>query len=381
MLTFLYVILAIFVFGILIMIHELGHFLVARACGVGIREFSIGMGPKLFSWKGKKRWATDEEFAQLKNESAAAPLSFDRIENGEAVVTEHEEPLTVYSLRAFPIGGYVSMVGEDEECGSPVAFGAKKVWQRIAIVLAGPVMNVVLGFLLMTILVLATPKLASTTIGEFDEGATSPAYGLEIGDTVTHVNGVRVFTGNELVYEILNDGYLPVDLTIVRNGETMTLYDVAFPVLEAEGIYFGDSDFRVFAEEKSFSNVMKHSFSRSVSTVKMIFDQLGDMLKGRYGLNAVSGPVGVTEGMVTAAKSGITDFLYLVIVITINLGVFNLLPIPALDGGRLLFLVVEGVTGKPVNKNIEGYIHFLGLILLLALMALVLCKDIVGLFH
>lgn len=381
MLTFLYVLLAVLVFGVLIMIHELGHFLVARACGVGIREFSIGMGPKLLSWKGKKRWAQAPEGEEKTENAAPVALSFDKIERGEAESAEPEEPVTVYSLRAFPIGGYVSMVGEDEESGSPAAFGAKKVWQRIAIVLAGPVMNVVLGFLLMTVLVLCTPKLASTTIGQFDEGATSPTYGLAVGDTVTHVNGVRVFTGNELVYEILNDGYEPVDLTVIRDGNKMTLTDVSFPVLESEGIYFGGADFRVYAEEKTFGNVIKHSFSRSVSTVKMIFDQLGDMLRGRYGLNAVSGPVGVTEGMVTAAKSGMSDFLYLVIVITINLGVFNLLPIPALDGGRLLFLVVEGITRKPVNKNLEGYIHFLGLMLLLALMALVLCKDIAGLFQ
>ncbi|MBR2010192.1 MAG: site-2 protease family protein [Clostridia bacterium] len=374
MLTLLYVLLALLVFGLLIMIHELGHFLVARACGVGIREFSIGMGPKIFSWKGKKSFGAASKPNALRNAE----------ENGEAIplikTEQDEETVTQYSLRAFPIGGYVSMVGEDEESDLPTSFQTKKVWQRILIVLAGPVMNVLLGFLLMTVLVLSTPQLASTTIGAFNEGATSPQYGLQIGDRVTHVNGTRVFTGNELVYEILNDGYEPVDLTVVRNGETLELADVIFPSLVSEGVNFGSADFRVYAEQKSFGNIVKHSFSRSVSTVKMIFDQLGDMIGGRYGMNAVSGPVGVTEGMVTAAKSGATDFLYLVIVITVNLGVFNLLPIPALDGGRLLFLVVEGVTRKPVNKNIEGYIHFAGLMILLALMAVIFCKDIAGLF-
>lgn len=374
MLTLLYVLLALLVFGLLIMIHELGHFLVARACGVGIREFSIGMGPKIFSWKGKKSFGAASKPNALRNAE----------ENGEAIplikTEQDEETVTQYSLRAFPIGGYVSMVGEDEESDLPTSFQTKKVWQRILIVLAGPVMNVLLGFLLMTVLVLSTPQLASTTIGAFNEGATSPQYGLQIGDRVTHVNGTRVFTGNELVYEILNDGYEPVDLTVVRNGETVELADVIFPSLVSEGVNFGSADFRVYAEQKSFGNIVKHSFSRSVSTVKMIFDQLGDMIGGRYGMNAVSGPVGVTEGMVTAAKSGATDFLYLVIVITVNLGVFNLLPIPALDGGRLLFLVVEGVTRKPVNKNIEGYIHFAGLMILLALMAVIFCKDIAGLF-
>lgn len=381
MLTVLYVILALLVFGLLIMIHELGHFLVARAAGVGIKEFSIGMGPKLFSWRGKRRYACGARDDCKEGDSTA--LDFDAVARGDTVKTQEAQEgdaVTVYSLRAFPIGGYVSMVGEDEESDSPAAFGAKRVWQRIAIVLAGPLMNVVLGFLLMIVLVLSTPNLASTTVAIFNDGATSSAYGLQVGDTVTHVNGVRVFTGNELVYEILNDGYKPVDLTVKRNGERIELKGVIFPLLESEGIHFGSADFRVYAEEKTFGSVVRHSFSRSVSTVKMIFDQLGDMIGGRYGLNAVSGPVGVTEGMVDAAKSGFSNFLYLVIVITVNLGVFNLLPIPALDGGRLLFLIVEGVTRKPVNKDIEGYIHFAGLMLLLLLMVVVFCKDIAGLF-
>ena len=338
----LYVILALFVFGILVMIHELGHFLMARAFGVGINEFSIGMGPKILSKKGKKYY-------------------------------------TVYSLRALPIGGYVSMVGEDEASDDPNAFGQKSVWKRILIVLAGPVMNILLGFLLTLILVLSTDKLASTTIGDFQDGAISSVQ-LEIGDIVTHVNGTRVHTGNELVYEIMNKGYAPLDLTVIRNGQETTLEDVIFPGMETEGIAFGSPDFKVHIEAKNFGTVLKHTFFRSVSTVKMIFDQLFDLIRGRFGLNAVSGPIGITEEMGNAAKSGWDTFIYLVTVITVNLGVFNLLPIPALDGGRLLFLIIEAVLRRPVNKNVEGYIHFAGLLLLFALMIVVACKDIIGLF-
>ena len=262
MLTFLYVILALLVFGLLIMIHELGHFLVARAAGVGIREFSIGMGPKILSWKGKKSWATaDGSLPSPEDLAPGGTLSFERVAEGEPMLTP-EDTVTQYSLRAFPIGGYVSMVGEDEESGLPTAFGSKKVWQRILIVLAGPVMNILLGFLLMIVLVLTTQQLASTTIGVFEEGATSPHYGLQVGDTVTHVNGVRVFTGNELVYEILNDGHEPVDLTVVRDGEVLELKGVVFPGIVSEGVNFGSADFRVFPEEKNFGNIIKHSFSR-----------------------------------------------------------------------------------------------------------------------
>lgn len=343
MTTVLYILLALFVFGLLIMIHELGHFLVARAFRVGIHEFSIGMGPKIFSKKGKKSGIE-------------------------------------YSLRALPVGGYVSMVGEDEESDCPDAFTNKPVWQRILVVLAGPFMNVVLGFLLTLVLVLTSGPLASNTVGQFLDGAQSPAYGLELNDTIVKVNRVRVHTGNEVMYEILNSGYKPVDLTVRRGEETVVLNGVVFPSLETEGVHFGQPDFRVYAEKTTFASLMKHTWFRSVSTVKMIFDQLHDLLHGRYGLNAVSGPVGITEEIGKAAKTGFTTLLYLITVITINLGVFNLLPVPALDGGRLLFLVAEGVARRPLNRKIEGYINMAGLLILFAIMIVVTCKDIAGLF-
>ena len=389
--TFLYILLALFVFGLLVMIHELGHFLVAKLFGVGIREFSIGMGPKIFSGKGKKKWATEEEIAAARvrvNENAVFPIEMD--ENGN--ITQHKAPQeedyrTAYSLRLFPIGGYVSMVGEDEETEYASSFEKKNVWARIAIVLAGAFMNVLLGFVLMLVLVLTTRnattgeiQLISTTVGAFQEGATSPSYGLVVGDTVTHVNGTRVHTGNELVYEVMNQGYEPLDLTVKRDGNVLTLENVIFPGMETEGIAFGSADFKLYVEETTPAAVLKHTFFRSVSTIKMIFDQLGDLLTGRFGMEAISGPVGVTEAMGEAASVGFQSFLYLVIVITVNLGVFNLLPVPALDGGRLLFLLIEAVLRRPVNKQVEGYIHFAGMMLLFALMIVVACKDIVGLF-
>ena len=241
-------------------------------------------------------------------------------------------------------------------------------------------MNILLGFILSLILTLSTAQLASTTVGQFEADASSPAYGLAVGDTVTHVNGVRVHTGNELVYEVMNSGYEPLTLQIIRDGEEMTLENVIFPVTVTEGVTFGQADFRVFAEEKSFGNVIKHAFWRGVSTVKMIFDQLGDLLTGRFGINAMSGPVGVTDTMVTVAKTDMSTYLYLVLIITVNLGVFNLLPIPALDGGRLLFLLVEAVTRKPVKREVEGMIHFIGMALLLLLMFIITFKDIARLF-
>ena len=362
--TFLYVILAIFMFGLLVVLHELGHFLTARLFGVGINEFSIGMGPKLFSWKGKPRKESE----------------------GKLLADGEEAPCTVYSLRALPFGGYVSMVGEDEQSDDPAAFANKAVWQRLLIVIAGPLMNVLLGFLLMLIIVLSSARLASNTVALFDESAVSNQYGLQSGDTVIEVGNIAIHTGNELVYEIMNqgrteasEGFVAIDLTVLRNGEEIRLPGVRFPSMEEQGVLFGSPDFRVYGVEKSLGGVLKHTFYRSVSTVKMIFDQLVDMLRGRYGLNAVSGPIGITQEVANAAKTGFINVIYLMAVITVNLGIFNLLPLPALDGGRLLFLVIELIAGRPVNKNVEGYIHLAGLLILFGLMILIACKDIAGL--
>ncbi|MBP3396630.1 MAG: site-2 protease family protein [Clostridia bacterium] len=363
--TFLYILLAIFSFGMMIMIHELGHFLVAKACGVGIHEFSLGMGPRLVSKKGQK-WHFF--FSKPVRADEAVPQ-----------LTPEGMPITEYSLRLLPIGGFVSMVGEDEESNDPHALCNKKAWQRMLIMAAGAVMNLLLGLILTIVLVCITPHIPSTTVDIFREGATSCDYGLQSGDVITHVNGVRVFSGNELSYEIMYTGYKPVDLTVKRDGKILELEDVIFPTEESEGIVFGVFDFYVLPEEKTPVKVLQQSFTRAASMVKMVYDSLFDLLTGRFGLDAMSGPVGVTEGMVTAAKVGPQSFIYLVAVITINLGVFNLLPFPALDGGRLFFLLIEVIIRRPINKNIEGYIHFAGILLLFLLMAVVLCKDIIKL--
>lgn len=332
-----------FVFGILIFIHELGHFLAARECGVAIREFAVGMGPKLFSWKSKK---------------------YD----------------TQYSLRLFPVGGFVSMVGEDEVSEDENAFNNKNVWQKMAIIVAGPLMNIMLAILVMFIMVASFGSLVSTTVGDFTEAATSDDCGLAVGDTILKVNNVRVHTGNGLVYEIMHQGDQPIDLTVMRDGKKIVLRDVSFPVFSESGASFGEADFKLYAEQKTFANVLKHGFFRSFSTAKMIWDSLVDMLSGRYGVESVSGPVGITQEIGKAAEAGLSTLLYMCVVISMNLGIFNLLPIPALDGGRLLFRVIEAIRGgKPLKPEWESYIHMIGILVLLALMVLVSCKDVVNL--
>lgn len=333
--------LALLVFGCLIFIHEFGHFICARIFGVTIKEFSVGMGPKIFTKTSDKSG-------------------------------------TAYSLRLLPIGGYVSMEGEDEASSDINAFGNKAVWKRIIITVAGAVMNVLLGIILMFIMVFATKSLASNVIAEFREDAVSSSA-LQVGDRIVKVENVGVNTGNELVYEIMHKGAKPIDLTVIRNDQRIIVEDVAFGSETEAGYTFGMVDFYVYSEKATFPNLLKHAFFRSVSTVKMIWDSIVDLLSGKYGIDAVSGPVGATTAIGDAASQGGTSFLYMVVVITMNLGVMNLLPFPALDGGRLIFLIIELIRRKPMKPEIEGYINFAGLIVLFALMILITFKDIIGL--
>ena len=336
-----YLIVMVFVFGILIFIHELGHFFTARRCGVSIKEFAIGMGPTLISWKSKK----------------------------------YE---TKYALRALPIGGFVSMVGEDEASDDANAFCNKKVWQRMLITIAGPLMNLVLGFLLMLAVVLIQGPIGSTTVAEFNEGALSSQQ-LVVGDEILEVEGTRVKSGNEVLYEIMNKGYEPIDILVKRDGNRVLVEDVSFPTFEEQGALFGDMDFKVRAEERTFFNIISQTFTRSISTVKMVVDSLVGLVSGRFGIDTMTGPIGVAEVVGEAAKTSALSFLYIVTVLTVNLGVFNLVPFPALDGGRFLFLIIEAIRRKPINKNVEAYINFAGLILLFGLMIFISFKDILKL--
>lgn len=340
----LYFLLTIFIFGILVLVHEGGHFLLARANGIEVQEFAIGMGPKILSRVSKKSGIR-------------------------------------YSLRLFPIGGFVSMTGEDDESDNPDAFCNKSVWRRMLTILAGPLTNILVGIIGMLILVLATGQLGSTVIADFADEAKSSAW-LMAGDKIVAVDGVPVHTGNELVYEIMNSGYEPVDVTVVRDGKKITLEGVEFPTFTESGATFGETDFKLYAEQKNVGTVLKHAFFRSTSTIKMIWDSIIDMIRGRYGIDAVSGPIGITGTVGTVVKSGgFLNLLYLFVVLAMNLGVVNLLPIPALDGGRFVFLLIEGIIGRPLNRKVESYVNGIGLLILMGLMVLVAFKDILTLIR
>ena len=337
----LYVLLAIFIFGFMIFIHELGHFMFAKIFKVTIKEFSIGMGPKIFSKKGK---------------------------DGVA-----------YSLRVLPFGGYVAMVGEDEESDDPNAFSKKKAWKRFIIIAAGAVMNLLVGIVIMTILTATTPRFGTTIIGEFTEKSISNQH-LQVGDEIIKVGNTKVSTANELSYEIMRKGYKPVSITVLRNGEKVSLENVTFPQVSSQGVVFGAMDFKVFGEDRSFATVVKNSFYSCKSTIKMIYDSVFDLLTGRYGIEQVSGPIGITGAITEAAKTDTYSLFYLIVVISMNLGVFNLLPIPALDGGSLLLLLVEIIIRKPIPAKVENIIKAVGFALIMSLAVIIMLKDILFLF-
>ncbi len=348
--NFLYILLAVLAFGVMIFIHECGHFLTARLFGVTVKEFSMGMGPCLVSYTSKKTGI-------------------------------------VYKICALPIGGYVSMEGEDEESSDPNALGKKPAWQRLIIMATGGVTNLVFGFLVMLLCVslvagssLTTPTVAS--FPELSEGRVAPSYtaGLREGDRIVSVDGRRVRIGAELDYEIMRRGISPVTLVVERDGERLIFDNFTFPTFEEEGQTLGGRDFYLATEKGSVGAVLRHTFYRSTMTVRMVWESIFDLVTGRFGLEAISGPVGVTSAMVETAKTGVENFLYLVAVISLNLGVVNLFPLPALDGGRILLLLVSAVIRRPIPEKVEGAIHLVGLLLLFGLMIFITGKDIVQLF-
>lgn len=401
----LYILLTLVLLSIMVVIHELGHFIFAKLFGVKVLEFSIGMGPAVFTTKKRKK-RNEIEFGESFNspEFDNGNSGSESEENTSAIKASNKskaDEKTVFSIRAFPIGGFVSMEGENGESDDENAYSKKKPWQKIIISVAGPVMNIVLGILCMFILVMmeATPNkdndkdgyLASNVVAEFinidyEDGTSFNSMSdkssepLMVNDKIIKINNVRVHTGQEIVYEITNRGYEPVDIVVERNGERITLHDVTFPTEESQGVKFGSFDFRVYGEQASFKNIMKHAVFRSFSTIKLVIDSILDLFRGRYGVEAISGPVGVAEVVGQATKQGFSTVLNLFTLITMNLGVFNLLPFPALDGGHIVLHAYEMIARKPVKKEVEQAINTIGLVLLMALALFITVKDVFGLF-
>ncbi len=348
-----YILIAVFMFGALIFVHELGHFLTARLFKVTIYEFAIGMGPKLISWTSTK--------------------------NG-----------TAYSLRLLPLGGFVSMAGEDEESEDEGALSKKKVWQRMIITSAGSLSNLLIGFIVMIILVSSSDNLGTTKVLNFASWATSAetegANGLKAGDDILAINGKKVHVFYDMNYKITRYATEPVDVTVLRDGKEIVLKDIVFPTQEEQGILFGKRDFNIVLEEKTVGGILKNSFYQSVYIVRTVVDSLYDLISGKLGVDQMAGPVGITQIIAGEAQTAVEEkdssgLWSMFIIFAINLGTMNLLPIPALDGGRMVFLIIEGIRRKPLDPKIEGYIHAAGMALLMLFMLFISFKDIFKLFQ
>lgn len=328
---------AILLFLILIIIHEFGHFIAAKLLGVRVNEFAVGFGPKLIKW-GK----------------------------GE----------TKYAINLIPFGGYCAMEGEEEASGDERAFCNKKPWRRFLIVVMGATFNLILGLVLIAITLIPAKRFTTTTIDVFHENAVSVEYGLQEGDQIIKVDGRRIFTTYDLRYAFSNIDDGAIDITVKRDGKKVELENVKFATEEIDGINYLTVDFYVKGKDKTFTSFIGHTFDTAVSNCAVIYRSLIDLVTGRYGISAVSGPVGVTVAIGDIAKQNFNALIQIMALITINLGLFNLLPIPALDGGRLVFILFEMIFRKPVPQKYESIVHAVGMVILLGFMAIVTLKDI-----
>lgn len=332
---------AVLLFLFMIVVHEFGHFIFAKMLGVRVNEFSVGFGPQLIKWKGKE---------------------------------------TKYSIRLIPFGGYCAMEGEDESSDDPKAFCNKAAWRRFLIVAAGALFNIIFGFILLLIYFAPAGGIATNTVASFAENAVSVQSGLEVGDTIVKVDGRSCLTANELGYAFSAVEDEKVDLVVKRKGEKIQLKDVEFEIAEAEGIKYFKRDFNLQYQKNSFATCITQSFKYTVSYARIVWFSLVDLVRGKYSMNEVSGPVGVASALGEATKSGIDVLLPMLCLITVNLGVFNLLPIPALDGGRLVFILFEMIARKPVPQKYESVIHAAGFVILMLFLVFVTLKDILGFF-
>lgn len=336
------ILIAILFFGLIVFFHELGHFTFAKLFKVKVNEFAMGMGPTLFKFK-----------------------------KGE----------TKYALRLLPIGGFVSMEGEDEESENENAFCNKPAWQRFIIVAAGGTINLIMGVIIVAIMLSQSDLIGLPEIHSFHENSVSSQYGLQVKDEIKKINGKNVYSEYDLSFLMQRDKDGVFDFVVERNGEKVELNGVKFGTYDNNGTLTIIYDFIIRGVEPSFASVVKNSVLESVSIGRIVWISLLDLVTGQYGLSDLSGPIGTVTYIADAAEIARqeTDYSYLLTMlamITINIGLFNLLPLPALDGGRLFFILIEMIFRKPVPRKYEGWVHATGLVLLLVLMAVISFSDI-----
>ncbi|MCQ2557796.1 MAG: M50 family metallopeptidase [Oscillospiraceae bacterium] len=344
----LYIVVGILLFGLLIGIHELGHFITAKLCDVRVNEFAIGMGP---------------------------------------AIAKKQKGDTLYSLRLVPFGGFCAMAGEDEASEDPRAFTNKKPLQKLLILAAGSFNNFVLGFLILALLYADAAAFITPSISSFMDGCPYQAQdGLQVGDRFYRIDGKRVYEYYN-VSDFLSNGKETHDLVLIRDGQKIELKDYYFVPVEYEGQQRKMYGFTFAQEEATFGTKLANAWDTSREFARTVWMSLGELFKGHVSVNDFSGPVGIVDMMAETAeqapsiKDGLYDIFYFGAFIAINLAVMNMLPIPAVDGGRTFLLIVtviiEAITKKKLNPKYEAYIHTAGMVLLLGFMAFIMFNDII----
>lgn len=333
---------AILFFGIIIMSHELGHFAFARIFKVKVNEFSIGMGPAIFK---KRRGDTD------------------------------------YSLRLLPIGGYCAMEGEDEDSEDGGAFNNKPCWQRAIIIIAGATVNIICGIIIMAIILGTSDLIGTPQIVKFADNAASEHGGLRVGDKIVAIGSDRIYTEYDLSFYMMRDKDAVMDFLVERNGEKEWIKSVSFDTTEQDGKTTLIYDFAIVGVDPTVGHVAKYAFLDSFSIARIVWTSLFDIATLNFDMNDLSGPIGTVDIIADTTSEAVStmDFsrlLTIMSLIAINIGVFNLIPFPVLDGGRFLLIIFEGATGKKIPANVEAAINNVGFMLLMALMVVVTVNDI-----
>jgi regulator of sigma E protease len=330
-------ILTVVLFCVMIIPHELGHFVAAKAVGVQVNEFSMGMGPLLF---------------------------------------QRQKGETLYSVRLLPIGGYCAMEGEDEACSNPRAFGNRKWWEKILVLVAGAAMNVLTALLVMIITVTAI-GIPNNSLGTVTADMPAAKAGLQTGDVITAVNGTETSSWNDVVNAISDakEGEA-LSITYERDQQSKTIS--VTPTYSEEdqryvvGITCGRSH--------NLWGGIRYGAIGTWNLNKLMFQSFGMLLTGGVGADDITGPVGMVSLVNQTQSIGATSYMYLVALVCLNLAFINLLPLPALDGGRIVMVLIRKITGSWITDNIEGKIHLAGMLLLLGIFVMVTWNDIVRLF-
>lgn len=340
------VIIAIIVFGIIVLVHEFGHFIVAKKNGILVEEFAIGMGPKLVG-----------------------------VKKGE----------TFYSIRILPLGGYCKMLGEDDKSNDERAFGNKSVSARISVIAAGPFMNFLLAFVILLVLTVYLGFFYSTTIDEVVDGYPAQEMGMKSGDRVIKVNETRIHTWEELSIMISESNGEEINFIVKREDQKLNIN--IKPMLEEQ-----DNLWKIgivpAKEKDNILGMINHSFWKMILFVKLTISGFVKLVTGQVQGNQIAGPIGIVsmigenykQGLRVSIIAAIVNVSQMIVLLSANLGVLNLFPIPALDGSRLVFLMVEAIRKKPIDAKVEGTIHLVGFALLMLLMVFVGYNDIVNLF-